>query len=476
MKFESFKNARIVRSSWLEEGGRRLDCNPYMSGALEARDALKALKARKDPLKSLTAGHAGGIYNGPMFVRNYVESSVYGVPFITSGNMLRSDLTVLPFLRKKDAQSQRLSYLRLRAGTSLISCSGTIGRMAYVRPDMVSMWSSQDVLKVVPDESKIPPGYLHAFLSSKYGVPLVVSGTYGAIIQHIEPEHIAELPVPRFGEEFESRVHAKVDEAANLLATYQSEVNKATVDLFASVGLSDITAAEWHGWGSDIGFAVAQVYSPSLRALNFNPRFQRLVQRILAVPHKNLNEICLPGTLSRGGRFKRIDASPGHAYQMIGQKELFWLRPEGRWVAKTAMDTSSLGIPGAVLVAAQGTLGESELYCRAEFVWGSWTEMAYSEHILRIIADEKIMPRGCLFAFMRSETAFRMLRSISSGTKLQDHHYAFRGELPVPCPEEAVQWAIHEKVVRAYEARHRAVALLDEATRMVEVAIGGGQT
>jgi type I restriction enzyme S subunit len=32
MKFGSFRNARVVRSSWLEEGGRRLDCNPYMSG------------------------------------------------------------------------------------------------------------------------------------------------------------------------------------------------------------------------------------------------------------------------------------------------------------------------------------------------------------------------------------------------------------------------------------------------------------
>ena len=45
MTFTSFKNARVVRSGWLEEGGRRLDCNPYMSGALEARDILKQLAA-----------------------------------------------------------------------------------------------------------------------------------------------------------------------------------------------------------------------------------------------------------------------------------------------------------------------------------------------------------------------------------------------------------------------------------------------
>ncbi|HPE70928.1 MAG TPA: restriction endonuclease subunit S [Candidatus Competibacter sp.] len=475
MKFESFKNARVVRSSWLEEGGRRLDCNPYMSGALEARDTLKSLDAPKEPLKSLTAGYAGGIYNGPMFARHWVEDPRYGVPFLSNSDMMNADLSMLPLLKKSYAESRYLSYLKLEPGMTLITCSGTIGRMTYVRPDMAGMWSSQHIMKVVPDESRIPPGYLYAFLSSKYGVPLVVSGTYGAIIQHIEPEHIANLPVPRFGDEFEGQIHTKIDKAARLLTTYQTEGKQATVDLFESVGLSDITADEWHSWGPDVGFAVSHISTPSLRALNFNPRFKKLAERISQGPHKKLKEICLPGTLSRGERFKRIDAAPGHAYQMIGQKELFCLRPEGRWIAKTALDPDSLGVLGAALVAAQGTLGESELYCRAEFVWGSWTKMAFSEHILRVIADSEVMPRGCLFAFMRSETAFRMLRSISSGTKLQDHHYAFRGELPVPYPDKAIQKAIHEKVVSAYEARHRAVALLDEATRMVEIAIGGGE-
>ena len=99
MKFESFKNARVVRSSWLEEGGRRLDCNPYMSGALEARETLKSLDAPKEPLKSLTAGYAGGIYNGPMFARHWVEDPQYGVPFLSNSDMMNADLSMLPFLR-----------------------------------------------------------------------------------------------------------------------------------------------------------------------------------------------------------------------------------------------------------------------------------------------------------------------------------------------------------------------------------------
>ncbi len=185
--------AKTIRADWLERDGRRLDCNPYMTGAMEASEALQALKARKEPLHSLTRGHNGGIYNGPQFRRNFVESREHGVPFLTSGNMLDADLSTLPLLRKRDADSAKLAYLRLARGTTLISCSGTIGRMVFVRPDMDGVWSSQDVLKVVPNESRIPPGYVYAFLSSKFGVPLVAGGTYGAIIQHIEPEHVAKL-------------------------------------------------------------------------------------------------------------------------------------------------------------------------------------------------------------------------------------------------------------------------------------------
>lgn len=34
---------KSVPSSWLERDGRRLDCNPYMSGGLEASVAIDSL-------------------------------------------------------------------------------------------------------------------------------------------------------------------------------------------------------------------------------------------------------------------------------------------------------------------------------------------------------------------------------------------------------------------------------------------------
>lgn len=462
---------KTVPSSWMTRESRRLDCGPYMSGALEAKIRLEELACEKSPLWSLTSGHEGGIYNGPHFSRAFVDSPEHGVPFLGSAAMLKADLSNLPLLRRRDALSPNLSYLRIEPGMTLISCSGTIGRMVYARSDMRNMWTSQHIMKVVADPRKIAPGYLYAFLSSKFGVPLVTSGTYGSIIRSIDPQHIVQLPVPRIGDELETAASKHMDRSAELVARYQALVREATDRLFAAVGIVDVTPSEWHRSGADVGFSVAFPRHDSLRALNFNPRFVALTESVRTGPWKSLGEICVPGTLTRGGRFKRIDAEPDYSLRLVGQRHLFWLQPEGRWIARFALGSDVTVEPGTVLIAAQGTLGENELYCRAEFAWGPGTEVAYSEHILRARADEEVMPRGCLFAFLRSETAFRMLRSISVGSKLQDHHHVFRAEIPVPYPAKAVQHEVHDLVVEAYECRHRGVALENEARALVERAI-----
>src|SRR5207249_3377073 len=143
----------------------------------------------------------------------------------------------------------------------------------------------------------------------------------------------------------------------------------------------------------------------------------------------------------------------------------------GRWVARNSIGTDALLENGTIAIAAQGTLGESEVYCRAQFVFGAWKKYAFTEHILRVQADETRMLRGCLFAFLRSETAFRMLRSITSGSKQQDTHYYFLPRLPIPVPNRQGQEVIHQIVLDAFEKRDQAVANQDKAVALVEEAI-----
>ena len=226
-----------VPSAWLEQQGRRLDCGPYLSGAIEVKLFLKDLPVGCADLRELTRGHDGGIYKGPLFSRNYVSDPAYGVPFLSSSSMLHAEFAYSYLLRRKDAASARLAPMRIEEGMTLVVRSGTIGRMAYARAEMDGMWSSEHVLKVVPEPDLVRPGYLYAFLSSRFGVPLVVGETYGAIVQHIEPGHIAKLPVPLAPEAVQDDAHRLVTEAAELRTSASAELRAVVREIEEAAGL-----------------------------------------------------------------------------------------------------------------------------------------------------------------------------------------------------------------------------------------------
>ena len=62
--------SKLVRSTWLEEQGRRLDCHPYLSDAMESTSILSRLSAKKTPLRELTREGMAGIFNDPRFARS----------------------------------------------------------------------------------------------------------------------------------------------------------------------------------------------------------------------------------------------------------------------------------------------------------------------------------------------------------------------------------------------------------------------
>ena len=181
--------ASPVRLEWLLQQNVRLDARPYVGGAFEARDLLKRLRVPVEPLQHLTAGYDGGLYNGPQFrLGNFVQDREHGVPFLGSADMLEGDLSRPPLLSRVEAESAKLAYLRLEAGMTLISCSGTVGRVAYTRPAMDGMWSSQDMIKAVPTGMLVQPGYLFAVLASRFlYAPILINSRTGTGIRHLEP-------------------------------------------------------------------------------------------------------------------------------------------------------------------------------------------------------------------------------------------------------------------------------------------------
>ncbi|MCX5560283.1 restriction endonuclease subunit S [Streptomyces sp. NBC_00038] len=462
-----------ARRGWLDKQGLKLVAKPYLSGVFATQRLLERLRVETVPLEEVTAGHGGGIFSGPLFRRVYLTDPEHSVPFVGSKDMQLADFTTLPRLSKADAESSSLHYLELEPGMTLISRSGfNAGRRAYVRPDMGGFWGSEDVIKVVPDRGKIEPGYLYAFLMSRFGEVLIRGGVYGSAVKHIAPDHVGKIRVPRFGEAVEKEIHELVEEAAELRAAFQKGITAATRDLFRVAELEDLLDLKWHEQGRDLGFAQSGLNATTLRALNFQPRAQEILRRLRGVEHVTLGDVCEGGMLGSGVRFKRIDAEQGHgAVRLIGQRQAFWLRPEGRWISSEQAPSGIFATDETVMVAAQGTLGENEVFCRPFLVTGAWLNHAYSQHFLRVVPGDSRFAGAYLFALLRSEPLFRVLRSMSVGGKQQDIHEDLRKYIPVPVLTEADRNRIAETVRKAYRQRDEADRKEDQALAKLEAAV-----
>lgn len=388
--------------------------------------------------------------------------------------MLQADITNLPMISSKDAHSARLRYLKVEEGMTLITCSGSTGRMAFARKDMAGCWSNQDIMKVVADRSKILPGYLFAYLSSRFGVPIVVSGTYGAIIQHIEPHHIADLPVPRLGA-VEGQAHTLVQQSADGLSESSRLMQTATTLLFEECGLQE---SENHNYLADCrrqGWTESSFNAFSLRALNYDPRAKELWNAIRNIRHDCLGDLVDRANFEGHIVFKRIDANPEHSLMLVGQRDAFQLRPDGRWISKKSIEGLGLQVPpGTTVIPCHGTFGESELYCRAALVTKRSSQYAYSGDFYRCIPKDDAIASGYLYAFLRSRFAFRMIRSMSTGSKQQYQHPVLMANMPIPRLDDTKEQEIASMVDHASYLRDHALDLEDEARSLVERTIEEG--
>jgi len=146
---------------------------------------------------------------GPRFKRNYVES-IHGVPFLSGKNIvqIRPELKYLSNLQMAEMQE-----LVVKQGWTLITCSGTIGRTCFVWKNFEDYAASQHILRVIPDESKIDPGYLYAFLSSRYGYEQILRYRHGSVIDEITDKQIEHVLIPCPSPKEQRAIGDKVREA-----------------------------------------------------------------------------------------------------------------------------------------------------------------------------------------------------------------------------------------------------------------------
>jgi len=452
---------KAVPSTWLESNGRRLDCGPYLSGAMEARELLRKLPVVKELLSSITEG----IYHAGRESRLWVETDEYGVPFMGSTDVLASDLSSLPLISKRQVRAN--PNFTIRPGWTLITRSGTIGRMAYARNDMDGVACSEHVMRVVPDTSKVKPGYVYAYLSSKFGLPIVLSGTYGSIIQSIEPHHIADLPVPRLGA-VENRVHELVQQAADL----RTESN----ELIAS----QVKALEEEIAGGPIIWEHKKPQSFSVEAKSISNFARRLdafhhigfvgeAEKKACVP---LIEISAVADALRPPIFKRVHVKEG-GYEFLGGADVMTMTQNSdvSISANTKNIDKFIVKPGQVLFQCVGQ--RYGIFGRPTLANRNLIGKAVSEHQIRIIPHD-VKDAGYISIYLATGFGLRFLLKNSSGTSIPVLQEDGARKTQIYWPKQEKRYAISVIAENAWENRAKAVELEEEARSLVERAIEEG--
>ncbi len=226
--------ARSVVASNGDGSEYRLDAHFHNRAAQDAVANIRRSRSKPEAVKDV----AERVLMGPRFKRNYVEST-HGVPFLSGKNIVQIRPTDLKYL--SNLQMAEMQELVVKRAWTLITCSGTIGRTCFVWKNYEDYAASQHVLRVMPNESAIDPGYLYAFLSSQYGYEQILRYRHGSVIDEVTDKQIEHVLVPvpqrreqeaigdKVREAYEKRAEAirLEDEAQAILLNEMTNAQKA---------------------------------------------------------------------------------------------------------------------------------------------------------------------------------------------------------------------------------------------------------
>lgn len=147
-------------------------------------------------------GDLAQVYNGPRFKRPYAEPGVTegeGIVKYFTGTALTQlrgeNVKYLDRRRASVIQNRQLDELTIHKGYILISDSGTLGRVTYALCKHDGVVATNNLIRVVTNDIAMR-GYLYKFLQSSLGQSLMLKNSYGTNQEHLEPDVIAEIPVP----------------------------------------------------------------------------------------------------------------------------------------------------------------------------------------------------------------------------------------------------------------------------------------
>ena len=387
----------VVSKSSCQENNLRLDPSFHLSDGVSAKRVIL-----DGPHGTLLCGKAATrIFNGGRYKRIYVTNPQCGIPLISSSGILKADLSDAKLVSKKF--SPEIGDRLVQKGWILISRSGTIGNTAFTNAGHAQKLASEHVIRLVPNDI-LRAGYLYAFLSSKYGYALLTQGTFGAVIQHIECPHVANIPVPVFPEEMQKEIDKLIRDAA-ALRDKAAELLAYCVNYFNEQMPSEEN--------------ITKFFRKSIKSLNFswaaynnNIECDDIYSSMSnGIPLSELTEAVFSPPL-----FKHIYLSNDNGYPFMTGAELSQqCLPPYRWLSPRGVkDINDYVVEeGTLLLYKSGNTDGGIL--GNVFIVDKWLNgFCLSDHVIRIKMKDKKMAYWA-YAFLQSKAGKKLLLRLATG-------------------------------------------------------------
>lgn len=464
-KPQAFKWSTVSLAEVLAAGGR-LEASVFH---IEARQSREMLQRCKCPAKTI-AGENGfaKASHRKRFKRVYVKKSAY--PIYQPSQVNEIYPKPAGYISVKTRTD--LSGLLVKKDQILLTCSGTIGNCTIVGDTLDGKLFSHDLIRIDvmnPNET----GYLYAFLKSKIGHMLIETNNYGAVVSHIEPEHLANIPIPDPSPILKQKIHDLVMASFRLRDESNALLDEAQVLLKTALQLPEMDDIQPNYFDPK---AELQTFSVNLVRLDgrleatYHIPLVNAIEHNLAAHAKEIATISDP-RISKDillpGRFKRVYVEEGQGVVFFSGKNIGELNPtDKRYLAFSQHDKrirEHLTLSeGMILVTCSGTVGNVALVPKH---WHGW---AMTHDIIRLVpADQEIA--GYLYAWLSSDYGNVLISRYAYGAvvpHIEGHHLA---EVPVPFLHCAnTQKLINDKVLEANHKRFKAYELEQQALKILD--------
>ncbi len=128
------------------------------------------------------------------FARTYVEEG-QGTLFFGGKEINQNEPYNKKYLSISKHNSRIEKELKLKENMILITRSGTIGRVNIVPHHWENWVINEHVIRIIPRTKEIA-GYIYCWLNTEYGDNLTKRYTYGSVVNEIDTNHVANIPLP----------------------------------------------------------------------------------------------------------------------------------------------------------------------------------------------------------------------------------------------------------------------------------------